>query len=128
MAEEYPMAPESEWPEAWIMPDDIPEGGDQCLPNRCSPNITVGVPGLKDIGISFWKLDADSYEYPVKAVPWDPKDALDPKLKALRDARGYSYADIITIHPDHLPEFDLKIKSFFEEVCLYLNERRSYIF
>lgn len=128
MTEEYPMAPDSEWPEAWIMPDDIPEGGDQCLPNRCSPNIPVGVPGLKDIGISFWKLDADSYEYPVKAVPWDPKDALDPKLKALRDARGYSYADIITIHPDHLPEFDLKIKSFFEEVSLYLNERRSYIF
>lgn len=45
----------------------------------------------------------------------DPSDAVDPKLKALRDARGYSYADIITIHPDHLPGFDEKIKAFFEE-------------
>ena len=45
----------------------------------------------------------------------DPKDAMDPKLKALRDARGYSYADIITIHPDHLPGFEDKIKAFFEE-------------
>jgi len=28
---------------------------------------------------------------------------------------GYNYADIITIHPDHLPEFDKKIEAFFEE-------------
>jgi 1,2-dihydroxy-3-keto-5-methylthiopentene dioxygenase len=41
--------------------------------------------------------------------------ASDPKLVALRDARGYSYADIITVHPDHLPQFDDKIKAFFEE-------------
>ena len=27
----------------------------------------------------------------------------------------YSYADIITIHPDHLPEFEKKIAMFFEE-------------
>jgi 1,2-dihydroxy-3-keto-5-methylthiopentene dioxygenase len=41
--------------------------------------------------------------------------AADPKLAALRDARGYNYADIITVHPDHLDHFDDKIKSFFEE-------------
>jgi 1,2-dihydroxy-3-keto-5-methylthiopentene dioxygenase len=115
---EYPEADSSEWPDAWIMPDDNLDGSDQCLPNRCSPDIPVTVQELKNLGISFWKLDADSYEYPIKAVPWDPSDAVDPKLKALRDARGYSYADIITIHPDHLPDFDLKIKSFFEEVCI----------
>jgi 1,2-dihydroxy-3-keto-5-methylthiopentene dioxygenase len=116
LEQDYPMAPDGEWPEAWIMPDEIPEGSDQCLPNRLTPNHPVTVADLKDIGISFWKLDADTYEYPIKAIPWDPQDALDPKLKALRDARGYSYADIITIHPDHLPEFDMKIKAFFEEV------------
>lgn len=54
-------------------------------------------------------------QYPIKAIPYDPKDATDPKLSALRDSRGYSYADIITVHPDHLPGFDEKIKSFFEE-------------
>lgn len=48
-------------------------------------------------------------------VPWDPKDALDPRLSAIRDARGYSYADIITVHPDHLPGYEEKVKSFFEE-------------
>jgi 1,2-dihydroxy-3-keto-5-methylthiopentene dioxygenase len=28
---------------------------------------------------------------------------------------GYNYADIITVHPDHLPEFEKKIAAFFEE-------------
>lgn len=28
---------------------------------------------------------------------------------------GYNYADIITIHPDHLPEFEKKIAAFFDE-------------
>lgn len=72
---------------------------------------------LKKIGIAYWKMDdVDKYDYPVKAVPYDPKDSADPKLSALRDSRGYSYADIITVHPDHLPEFETKIKAFFEEV------------
>ena len=119
----YPMAPESEWPEAWIMVDEIPPDGDQCNANRLEPNVPVTPDDMKELGISFWKLDADSYEYPIRAVPWDPSDAVDPKLKAIREARGYSYADIITIHPDHLPEFDAKIKSFFEEVSVVLNNK-----
>ena len=45
----------------------------------------------------------------VKEVPWDPKEAQDPKLKSLRDDRGYSYADIITVHPDHLPGRSYKV-------------------
>lgn len=60
-------------------------------------------------------MDAESFEYPVKSVPWNPKDAMDPKLIKLRTDRGYSYADIITVHPDHLPGFEDKVKSFFEE-------------
>lgn len=110
--DDYPMAPDEEWPEAWIMPDEVEE---QCQANKLEPNVPVTVEQLKEIGINYWKMDANAYEYPIKSVPWDPKDATDPKLQALRDARGYSYADIITVHPDHLPEFDKKIKSFFEE-------------
>ncbi len=60
-------------------------------------------------------MDADKYTYPIKAIPWDPKDSADPRLGAIRDARGYSYADIITVHPDHLPGYDEKVKAFFEE-------------
>ena len=87
---------------------------DQCTDNKQSPNVPVTADGMRKLGISYWKMDAESFKYPVKEVPWDPKDAQDPKLKALRDERGYSYADIITVHPDHLPGFEDKIKSFFE--------------
>jgi 1,2-dihydroxy-3-keto-5-methylthiopentene dioxygenase len=118
--EDYPMAPDADWPEAWIMADKESDPDfDQCQPNRCEPNIPVSAPDLRKIGIAYWKMDdVDKYDYPVKAVPYDPKDAMDPKLAALRDSRGYSYADIITVHPDHLPEFDVKIKAFFEEVSV----------
>jgi 1,2-dihydroxy-3-keto-5-methylthiopentene dioxygenase len=100
---EYPMAPDEDWPEAWLMPAEVE---DQCKENRLEPNVPVTAEDMKKLGIAYWKMDAESFEYPVKAVPWDPKDAMDPKLVALRDARGYSYADIITVHPDHLPEFE----------------------
>jgi len=106
-------APDEEWPEAWMMVQGDIE--DQKADNRLEPNVPISVAQLRDIGIAYWKMDAESYTYPIKAVPWDPKDAMDPKLQQLRDDRGYSYADIITVHPDHLPEYELKLKSFFEE-------------
>jgi len=108
-----PMAPDEEWPDAWLMADHVKN---QCEENRREPNVKVSADGLKKLGLYYWKMeDTDKYEYPVKAVPWDPREATDPKLRALRDDRGYGYADIITVHPDHLPEFDKKIKMFFEE-------------
>jgi cupin superfamily acireductone dioxygenase involved in methionine salvage len=64
---------------------------------------------------SYWKLDASAYTYPKISVPWDPADAIDPNLQRIRDERGYSYADIITVHPDTLPEYETKVKAFFEE-------------
>ena len=88
---------------------------DQKKENRQEPNKPATVEALRKIGIQYWRMDAEKYSYPIKAVPWDPKDAVDPRLSALRDERGYSYADIITIHPDHLPGFEDKVKAFFEE-------------
>lgn len=108
-----PMAPDEEWPEAWIMPDGNCK--DQKAPNKKEPNEPVDAAGLRKLGICYWKMDAESYSYPVKAIPWDPKDATDPRLMQLRDDRGYSYADIITVHPDHLPGYEQKVKAFFEE-------------
>jgi 1,2-dihydroxy-3-keto-5-methylthiopentene dioxygenase len=107
------QAPEETWPEAWLMPETVE---DPCEENRLGSSVAVTAHDLKKLGIAYWKMeDTDEFEYPIKAVPWDPKDATDPKLMQLRDDRGYSYADIITIHPDHLPDFENKIKSFFEE-------------
>ncbi|KAL3944363.1 MAG: hypothetical protein SGBAC_001567 [Bacillariaceae sp.] len=109
-----PQAPDEEWPEAWLMCDDD-KIDDQKKENRQDPNAKITPEGMRKLGINYWKMDADAFTYPVKAVPWDPKDAMDPRLSQLRDDRGYSYADIITIHRDHLPGFDDKIKAFFEE-------------
>ncbi len=113
---EYPMAPDEEWPEAWLMPAGEVE--DQCKENRMEPNVAFSAQDMKKLGIAYWKMDAESFEYPVKAVPWDPKDAMDPKLMAIRDARGYSYADIITVHPDHLPEFEtVRLMCGYADLC-----------
>jgi 1,2-dihydroxy-3-keto-5-methylthiopentene dioxygenase len=110
--ESVPQAPDSEWPEAWVMPDEVE---DQKALNKLEPNVPVTPEQMRDLGIAFWKMDAETFTYPVKAIPWDPKDALDPKLVQIRDDRGYSYADIITVHPDHLPGYEDKVKAFFEE-------------
>jgi 1,2-dihydroxy-3-keto-5-methylthiopentene dioxygenase len=109
-----PEAPDSEWPEAWYMMEDGTYE-DQKERNRLTPNKPVSVADLRELGIAYWKMDAVKYTYPAKAIPWDPKDATDPKLKAIRDFRGYSYADIISVRPDLLPGYDVKIKAFFEE-------------
>ncbi|KAL7524269.1 hypothetical protein ACHAXR_000500, partial [Thalassiosira sp. AJA248-18] len=107
------QAPASEWPEAWIMPDG--ECKDQKATNKQEPNVPVTVEELKDLGICYWQLDASAYDYPKISVPWDPKDAVDPKLAQIRDDRGYNYADIITVQADTLPEYEKKVKAFFEE-------------
>lgn len=106
------QSPDEEWPEAWVMADEVE---DQKAPNKLEPNVPVTADQMRELGIAFWKMDADSFSYPTKAIPWDPKDALDPRLQQIRDDRGYSYADIITVHPDHLPGYDEKVKAFFEE-------------
>jgi len=108
-----PSPPDSSWPDAWLMPPA--ECTDQKAPNRRSPNVPVTAPQLRSLGISYWHLDPSSHSYPPLAVPWNPQDSPDPHLSQLRDERGYSYADIITVHPDTLPEYEAKVKSFFEE-------------
>mmetsp|Transcript_33391 Transcript_33391/g.76935 ORF Transcript_33391/g.76935 Transcript_33391/m.76935 type:complete len:250 (-) Transcript_33391:1429-2178(-) len=104
--------PFDKWPEAWLMKDNCE---DQCAENRLEPNVPITPEQMAELGISYWKLDADAYTYPDVSIPWNPSDAKDPKLQKIREDRGYSYADIITVHPDYLPGYSDKIKSFFEE-------------
>ncbi|EDM03221.1 acireductone dioxygenase 1, isoform CRA_c [Rattus norvegicus] len=58
-------------------------------------------------------LDADKYEN-------------DPELEQIRKTRNYSWMDIITICKDSLPNYEEKIKMFFEE-HLHLDEEIRYI-
>jgi 1,2-dihydroxy-3-keto-5-methylthiopentene dioxygenase len=107
------QAPDDQWPKAWLMRSNVTE---PCSENKMDLDEPVLAADLKRIGISYWHMkDTEKFEYPIKAVPWDPNDAMDPELEQLRSDRGYSYADIITIHPNHLPDFETKIASFFEE-------------
>ena len=71
-----PQSPDEEWPEAWVMVEG--EIDDQKKENRQEPNAKVTAEGMRKLGISYWKMDADAFEYPVKSVPWDPKDAMNP--------------------------------------------------
>jgi len=105
---------EEGWPDAWYMCEDK-DIACQKKENRQTPNRVVDVKDMIALGLSYWKMDAETYKYPVKAIPWDPNDAADPRLKALRDERGYSYADVLTIHPDFLPTYDKLVKDFFTE-------------
>jgi len=105
---------DEDWPEAWHMIDDDKVENQKCE-NRFTPNRPCDVKAMRDLGLQYWKMDADSFTWPVKSVPWDPKDSPDPRLAALRDERGYSYADIISIHPDLLPGYDTHVKNFFTE-------------
>jgi 1,2-dihydroxy-3-keto-5-methylthiopentene dioxygenase len=100
------------FPSAWYIPDEVE---DQKAENRLEPNVPASKELITSLGLCYWKLDPSADTYPIKAVPWDPSEASDPELAHIRDERGYSYADIITVHPDHLPDFDAKVKAFFDE-------------
>lgn len=112
-----PQAPDEEWPEAWLMPESVE---DQTLPNRLEPNIPVTAADMRKLGINYWKLDASAYTYPIKSVPWDPKDAVDPKLQALRDDRGKqltSFVFVALVASDRLYSLlvDVLIVDWFHE-------------
>ena len=54
------------------------KSGSDTLLCRLNPNQPVPLEKLRDLGVLYWKLDADNHE-------------TDPKLAAIRKARGYSY-------------------------------------
>jgi cupin superfamily acireductone dioxygenase involved in methionine salvage len=64
--------------------------------------------------VRVWALDADAYERG------------DPQLAAIRKVRGYSYEDRITITPEALPNYEEKIKGFYQE-HLHTDEEIRYV-
>ncbi|KAK3537735.1 hypothetical protein QTP70_017875 [Hemibagrus guttatus] len=96
--------------EAWYM-DESTE--DPRLPHKLHPNQPVSLHQLRDIGVCSWKLNADIYEN-------------DPELQKIREEKSYSYMDIIDVHPDKLPNYEDKLKIFYEE-HLHLDDEIRYI-
>ena len=105
------------WPEMWrMMTDDIIEEGDSRQePNRLGED-DVDATVLASAGVQYMHLDPTGFDYPEKAIPWEPNatiSSVDPVLAALRDERDFSYADIITVTgqvdsfwTEHFHEFD----------------------
>ncbi|KAM9317317.1 acireductone dioxygenase [Gastrophryne carolinensis] len=96
--------------QAWYM-DDSAE--DQRTPHRLQPNQPVTVAELRQLGVNSYKLDADNYEN-------------DPELVQMRRDHNYTFMDIITIHKDTLPNYEEKLKIFYEE-HLHLDDEIRYI-
>ncbi|TXG72120.1 hypothetical protein EZV62_000699 [Acer yangbiense] len=91
--------PREEVLQAWYM-DDSDE--DQRLPHHKNPKEFVSLDKLAELGVLSWRLDADNYE-------------TDEELKKIREDRGYSYMDFCEVCPEKLPNYEEKIKNFFEE-------------
>ncbi|WP_411024304.1 hypothetical protein, partial [Salmonella sp. s58953] len=80
--------------------DDITQY--QSLPHHSEHKDIFSKDNLSELGVLSWRLDADNYE-------------TDEKLKQIREERGYSYMDLLECCPEKLPNYEEKIKSFFEE-------------
>ncbi|XP_045700245.1 1,2-dihydroxy-3-keto-5-methylthiopentene dioxygenase [Phyllostomus hastatus] len=96
--------------QAWYMDDST---DDPRLPHRAEPARPVGLEQLRRLGVLYWKLDADRYED-------------DPELEKIRRERNYSWMDIITICRERLPDYEEKIKMFYEE-HLHLDDEIRYV-
>ncbi|XP_065049503.1 acireductone dioxygenase 2-like [Musa acuminata AAA Group] len=95
--------------QAWFM-DDGEE--DQRLPHHCEPKKFVSLDKLADLGIVTWRLNAENHEN-------------DEDLKKIREARGCSFVYTVDMHPERLPDYEAKLKSYFQE-HRHTNEETSY--
>ncbi|KAI3997334.1 hypothetical protein MKX01_003137 [Papaver californicum] len=91
--------PRAEVIQAWYM-DESDE--DQRLPHHREPKEYVSFDRLNELGVLSWSLDADNYE-------------TDEELKKIRAERGYTYVDFCQVCPAKMPNYEQKIKDFFEE-------------
>ncbi|KAI3974738.1 hypothetical protein MKX01_017563 [Papaver californicum] len=91
--------PKTEVIQAWYMDESDEE---QRLPHHREPKEYVSFDRLNELGVLSWRLDADNYE-------------TDEELKKIREERGYTYVDFCDLCPERMPNYEQKIKNFFEE-------------
>lgn len=88
--------------QAWIYQES---SADEREPHQCIPNEEVPLSTLAALGVLYWTLDPSKCE----------ADPYGGELGQIRSDRHYKNHDIITVSPDKLPNFEAKIKTFFEE-------------
>ncbi|XP_048387845.1 acireductone dioxygenase [Stegostoma tigrinum] len=96
--------------EAWYMDDS---DDDQRKPHKRQPNVAVTLEELEKHGILYWKLDPNKFED-------------DLELQKIRKERNYTWMDIVNIHKDTMPNYEEKVKSFYQE-HIHLDEEIRYI-
>ncbi|XP_012861423.1 1,2-dihydroxy-3-keto-5-methylthiopentene dioxygenase-like [Echinops telfairi] len=82
-------------------------------PHRLEPSLRVCLEQLHQLSVFCRKLDADTYEN-------------DPELEKIHKERNYSWVDIITVCRVQLPNYEEKVKIFYEE-HLHLDDEIRYI-
>jgi 1,2-dihydroxy-3-keto-5-methylthiopentene dioxygenase len=91
---------------AWLMDT---EESDQRLQHRAAGESDVSLDMIAKLGVLHWSG--------INGVD-------DPRLAEIKAERGYTYTDVISVHPDTLPDFENKIKNFFREHIHYDEEIR----
>jgi 1,2-dihydroxy-3-keto-5-methylthiopentene dioxygenase len=91
--------------EAWIMRKEIT---DQREENRQEPNVPVSYEQLSDLGVSVFRFDSVTMLLP-------GENGAPSKLDALAKRMHFANRDEVQCSPDHLPEYDAKLKMFFTE-------------
>eukprot|EP01060_Flectonema_neradi_P035258 TRINITY_DN643_c0_g1_i3.p1 TRINITY_DN643_c0_g1~~TRINITY_DN643_c0_g1_i3.p1 ORF type:complete len:382 (+),score=81.76 TRINITY_DN643_c0_g1_i3:1062-2207(+) len=99
-------------PEAWWMSDELQ---DPRAENRKEGESSVNPSVLESLGVHSMIIPVvEKYD---NALPWKPQSERQKTdaLARLRKKLGMNYADVITIHKDKLPNYEDKLKMFFEE-------------
>ncbi|KAK6130244.1 hypothetical protein DH2020_036054 [Rehmannia glutinosa] len=85
--------------EAWFMQEN---DDDQRFPHHKNPPEYVSLEHLANLGVLYWHLDPEKYEN-------------DPELEKIRQARGYSYMDLLDLCPEKVENYEQKLKNFYTE-------------
>ncbi|KAK9759757.1 1,2-dihydroxy-3-keto-5-methylthiopentene dioxygenase [Basidiobolus ranarum] len=79
--------------------------------HELNPSVPVTLDELKETGVLYWRLDGEEGGQ---------------QLEKIAEEREYKNRDIVTIAPGKLPNYEEKIKTFFEE-HLHEDEEIRYI-
>ncbi|XP_002165167.1 acireductone dioxygenase [Hydra vulgaris] len=78
------------------------------LTHKRNPNVALPVDEISKLGVFYKKMKTEDYEEGDKYLD-------DPELISLRNEKNYSYCDFITVSEKDLPNYEEKIKLFFQE-------------
>ncbi|KAI9024008.1 1,2-dihydroxy-3-keto-5-methylthiopentene dioxygenase-like protein [Hyaloraphidium curvatum] len=86
--------------QAWFFDPAAP--GDQRAPHQYTPNRPVSLEQLGELGVQYFTIDVSDPDHMAK-------------IDAFAEERGYKNRDVVNIAPGHLPNYEERLKVFFEE-------------